>query len=60
MRSIPSDPLGRHSRFISALCADWLEAGTVTSDTPRADAVLEICKQSPQEAGRSNASRETR
>jgi hypothetical protein len=37
--------MARHGRFIDALCADWLAAGTVTRDTPRADAVMEICRQ---------------
>jgi hypothetical protein len=42
MNPLPTDPMRQHARFIEALCQDWLEAGTVTRDTPRADAVLSV------------------
>jgi hypothetical protein len=35
----------QHDLFIAALCADWLEAGTATRTTPRADRVMEISRQ---------------
>jgi len=45
MKPIPTDPMAAHSCFINALCADWLEAGTVVRSGPRSNAVLEIIRQ---------------
>ncbi len=45
MKPIPTDPLQQHARFIDALTQDWLDAGTVTRVTPKADRVLEIARQ---------------
>jgi hypothetical protein len=45
MRNFPTDPMAQHNLFIAALCEDWREAGTVTRDTPRANAVAEITRQ---------------
>lgn len=49
MNPIPDDPMEAHGRFISALCTDWLNAGQVTRDTPLADAVLEIRRQTRED-----------
>jgi hypothetical protein len=52
MNQLPENPIARHNRFIEALCSDWQEAGTVTRNTPRADAVLEISRQTrPRKEG---------
>jgi hypothetical protein len=52
MNQLPENPIAKHQRFIEALCTDWQEARTVTRNTPRADAVLEISRQTrPRKEG---------
>ena len=45
MKPLPENLMEQHARFIEALCEDWREAGAVTRDTPRANAVVEIARQ---------------
>jgi hypothetical protein len=48
--NFPTDPIRQNDRLIAALCTDWLAAGTITRDTPRADRVIEISRQLRRDA----------
>lgn len=49
MKPLPADPMGRHARFIAALCEDFASPEFMrTGKTPRAAAVAHLSRRTKE------------